>query len=84
VAVVPGNVTAAFAALSTLTVTVTADPDRCPDLPALERHLRRELEGLTAALPTAVRGGGPGYSSGLSGGNRSGTAGRTVSSATAG
>jgi diacylglycerol O-acyltransferase / wax synthase len=52
VAVVPGNVTVAFAALSyagTLSITVTADPDHCPDLPALERHLRRELEVVTAA-----------------------------------
>lgn len=41
-----GNVTVSFAALSyagTLTVTVIADPDHCPDLPLIGRELTRRL-----------------------------------------
>ncbi len=46
VALVPGNVTVSFAALSycgTLAVTVVADPDTCPDLDALAAALDEEL-----------------------------------------
>jgi diacylglycerol O-acyltransferase len=45
-----GNVTVAFAVLSyagTLTITVTADPDRMPDLPVLVAALRANLSALT-------------------------------------
>jgi diacylglycerol O-acyltransferase / wax synthase len=47
---IAGNVTAAFAALSyagTLFVTVTVDPDRCPELDALRARLQRELDLLS-------------------------------------
>ena len=47
---ISGNVTVAFAALSyagTLTVTVIADPERCPDVPVLCSALQRELDVLT-------------------------------------
>jgi diacylglycerol O-acyltransferase len=50
VTTVTGNVTVAFAALSyagELTVTVVADPDRCPDLPVLAAALQAELDTLT-------------------------------------
>jgi diacylglycerol O-acyltransferase len=60
VTVVPGNVSVAFAALSyagTLTVTIIADPDLCPDLPALTRHLRGELATLVSATPILWRAG---------------------------
>ena len=46
---ITGNVTVGFAALSyagTLTVTITADPDRCPDLPFLQVRLQGELDRL--------------------------------------
>lgn len=46
VALVPGNVTVSFAALSyagTLAVTVVADPDTCPDLDDLAAALDEEL-----------------------------------------
>jgi WS/DGAT/MGAT family acyltransferase len=49
VAVVTGNVTLSFAALSyagRLTVTVIADPDACPDLPRLRDALDRHLDEL--------------------------------------
>lgn len=49
------NITVAFVALSyagSLTVTVVADPDRCPDLPLLAQSLRQEL----AALAASTRG----------------------------
>jgi hypothetical protein len=45
-----GNVTVAFAALSyanTLTITIVADPDHCPDLPRLASALQDELDRLT-------------------------------------
>ena len=48
---ITGNVTVGFAALSyagTLVVTVTADPDRCPDLPWLASGLQGELDDLVA------------------------------------
>ncbi len=51
VAVVTGNVTVSFAAISyagALTVTVIADPDACPDLAALRRALERQLDLLAA------------------------------------
>ncbi|GID93899.1 diacylglycerol O-acyltransferase [Amorphoplanes digitatis] len=47
---ITGNVTVGFAALSyagTLTVTVTADPQRCPDLAVLLAQLQSELDLLT-------------------------------------
>jgi diacylglycerol O-acyltransferase len=47
---ITGNVTVAFAALSyagTLTVTVIADPERCPDLPLLVKALQRELDSVS-------------------------------------
>jgi diacylglycerol O-acyltransferase / wax synthase len=47
-----GNVTVAFAVLSyagRLTVTVVADPVRCPDLPVLVSLLQDELDQLTAS-----------------------------------
>lgn len=54
---ISGNITVAFAALSyldTLTVTVIADPDTCPDVGTLARTLQHELDELTRApaLPT--------------------------------
>ncbi|MEJ3748944.1 wax ester/triacylglycerol synthase domain-containing protein [Actinomycetes bacterium KLBMP 9797] len=58
VTVVPGNVTVTFAALSyagTLTVTVVADPDRCPDLPVLSRHLQDELDTLASGRASLSR-----------------------------
>ena len=51
IAVITGNVTAAFAAISyagTMTVTVIADPDTCPDLPALRDGLQRQFDLLAA------------------------------------
>lgn len=48
-----GNITVAFSALSyagRLTVTVLADPELCPDLPALAAALQRELEALSAVV----------------------------------
>ena len=50
-AVVTGNVTVSFAALSyagTLAVTVIADPEACPDLDALARLLQTQLDEITA------------------------------------
>ncbi len=47
-----GNVTVAFGALSyagTLTITVIADPDACPDLPVLVTALQGELDLLATA-----------------------------------
>ena len=44
-----GNVTISFAVLSyagTLRVTITADPEACPDLPTLRRALTAELDAL--------------------------------------
>ena len=44
-----GNVTVAFAALSyagTLVITLIADPDACPDLPAVRDDLQSELDAL--------------------------------------
>ena len=49
VSTVMGNVTVAFAALSyagTLTVTVVADPDQCPDLNFLGTQLQDQLDQL--------------------------------------
>ena len=53
-----GNVTVAFAALSyagTLAITLVADPEACPDLPALREALVAELAalGISAAGPGA-------------------------------
>jgi WS/DGAT/MGAT family acyltransferase len=48
VSIVTGNVTVGFAVLSyagTLTVTINADADRCPDLDALADLLAAELDG---------------------------------------
>jgi WS/DGAT/MGAT family acyltransferase len=50
VGAISGNVTVAFAALSyagALTVTVIADPDRCPDLQCVAEALQRELRIVT-------------------------------------
>lgn len=50
---ISGNITVAFAALSyagTLTVTVIADPDHCPDLPRIATALRDELHHLANTL----------------------------------
>lgn len=47
-----GNTTVAFAAMSccrTLAVTLTADLDRCPELPRIAAVLRGELETMTGA-----------------------------------
>jgi diacylglycerol O-acyltransferase / wax synthase len=47
-----GNVTVAFAVLSyagSLTVTVVADPDRCPDLPVLVQELQLQFDTLSGA-----------------------------------
>ena len=55
-----GNVTVAFAVLSyagTLVVTVVADPDGCPDLPALAAALQRQLDLLTGSAPTDLPSG---------------------------
>ena len=54
VSAISGNVTAAFAALSyaeRITVTVIADPERCPDLPAIVQALQWELQVLTGSEP---------------------------------
>ncbi|WP_433728233.1 wax ester/triacylglycerol synthase domain-containing protein [Actinoplanes sp. CA-051413] len=51
---ITGNVTVAFAVLSyagTLTVTVTADPRCCPDLPALVARLQDELDLIATDQP---------------------------------
>ena len=56
---ITGNITVAFAALSyagRLHVSVIADPERCPDLPAIGEALQRELDVLTA-LETAIPAG---------------------------
>lgn len=55
-AVVTGNVTVSFAALSyagMLAVTVVADPDACPDLDGLGRLLQQLLDEITGDPPTA-------------------------------
>ena len=47
--VVTGNVTVAFAVLSyagTLTITIVADPDTCPDVPVLREAIARHLAEL--------------------------------------
>ena len=49
-----GNLTVNFVALSyagTFTVTISADPDRVPDLPVLAAALQAELDALAAAPP---------------------------------
>ena len=49
-----GNVTVSFAALSyagSLTITLIADPDTCPDVSELRDALEEELRVLTAATP---------------------------------
>lgn len=54
-AVVTGNVTVSFAVLSyagAIAVTVIADPDACPDLPALRDAVQHELDQLTGAAAT--------------------------------
>jgi diacylglycerol O-acyltransferase len=54
VAVVTGNVTVSFAAISyagTVTVTVVADPDAGPDLAALHRALEGQLDRLAGRSP---------------------------------
>ena len=56
VPMITGNITVAFAALSyagTLTITVIADPERCPDLPEVAAALHRELQVLTGAVTPA-------------------------------
>lgn len=57
VALVPGNVTVSFAALSyagTMVLTVVADPDACPDLHVLVDSLRDELDRLTTSSASGV------------------------------
>ncbi len=52
VSAISGNVTVAFAVLSyagTLTVTLVADPEACPDLGRLRDDLQSELDDLTSA-----------------------------------
>lgn len=52
VPMITGNVSVAFAALSYaghLTVTIVADPERCPDLTELAAAVQLELDELTAA-----------------------------------
>jgi WS/DGAT/MGAT family acyltransferase len=56
---ITGNITVAFAALSyagALTITLVADPDTCPDLPALAAAVQSELDTLTGRVGSA----GPG------------------------
>ena len=58
-----GNVTVTFAALSyagTLTVTVIADPDTCPDLKVVVAELQGQLDALTTAALTAQGSTGTG------------------------
>lgn len=60
VPVITGNVTIAFAVLSyagTVTVTIIADPVRCPDLDFLTEELREELDALTRQVSSADHGG---------------------------
>ena len=49
-----GNVTVAFTALSyagSLVITISADPDTCPDLDRLQQELQRQLNlGLESLL----------------------------------
>jgi WS/DGAT/MGAT family acyltransferase len=55
VPMITGNVSVAFGALSyagTLTLTVVADPDCCPDLPAIAAALQAELDQLIASART--------------------------------
>lgn len=59
VPLITGNITVAFAVLSyggTLTVTVLADPERCPDLALLAERIDTELAELTSAMgvPTST------------------------------
>ena len=53
-AVATGNVTVAFTALSyagSLVITISADPDTCPDLDRLQQELQRQLNlGLESLL----------------------------------
>jgi diacylglycerol O-acyltransferase len=53
--VATGNVTVAFTALSyvgSLVITISADPDTCPDLERLQQKLQRQLDlGLASLLP---------------------------------
>lgn len=47
---ISGNITVAFAVLSysdTLTITIIADPETCPDLKELGEYLKREIQTLT-------------------------------------
>ena len=63
---ITGNVTVAFAVLSyasTLTITVIADPQRCPDLPVLLTRLQSDLDLFATdhtpePAPQAWRSGG--------------------------
>ena len=52
--VATGNVTVAFTALSyagSLVITISADPDTCPDLDRLQQELQRQLNlGLESLL----------------------------------
>jgi len=52
---ISGNVGIAFAVLSyagRLTVTVIADPDRCPDVERLAQRVQAQLDALVPAHPT--------------------------------
>jgi len=55
VSITTGNVTVAFAVLSyagTLTVTVIADPDTCPDVNALAQEVQDQLDLMTGTGPS--------------------------------
>ncbi len=57
-----GNVTVAFGVLSyagTLTVTIVADPERCPDLPVLAEALQRELDVPACTAHVSPSAAGP-------------------------
>lgn len=63
VPLISGNVTVAFGVLSyagVISVTVIADPVRCPDLDVLTEELRGELDGLTRQISSADHKGGSG------------------------
>jgi diacylglycerol O-acyltransferase / wax synthase len=60
IAIVTGNVTVSFAALSyagTLNVTLIADPDHCPDLQLVADELGAQLDQLARASSVLARGG---------------------------
>jgi WS/DGAT/MGAT family acyltransferase len=61
VSAITGNITVEFAALSyagTLTLTVIADPERCPDLPLVAAAVQEQLDTLTGASTVEPRASG--------------------------